>query len=215
MLCTCVFALWWSFFVGGIWHHLRPADRHVWTIDRHATHVVDVAVTLAPLGFANVSVLWLDSDMDRVHLDLVQTTDRTMGMVSVKQATMKVFECGFEGDRVEVYPVNIDSESVEQAHIQVLQNDSHYSPFRTIVLVPAVKWLLGGADTGVQERVGHIKNGQWYEGNDPLQMFVGLLFAWCTGLAFLVIMRRPPVDQFVIVGGRQKRVFNETTTTKR
>tara|TARA_B110000091_G_scaffold214383_1_gene267418 strand:- start:10181 stop:10711 length:531 start_codon:yes stop_codon:yes gene_type:complete len=176
---------------------------------------VDVAVTLAPLGFANVSVLWLDSDMDRVHLDLVQTTDRTMGMVSVKQATMKVFECGFEGDRVEVYPVNIDSESVEQAHIQVLQNDSHYSPFRTIVLVPAVKWLLGGADTGVQERVGHIKNGQWYEGNDPLQMFVGLLFAWCTGLAFLVIMRRPPVDQFVIVGGRQKRVFNETTTTKR
>ena len=215
MLCRCVFALWWSLFVGGIWHHLRPEERHIWTIDRHTTQVVDVAVTLTPLKFANASVLWLDTERDSVHLDLVQTIDDTMGTVSVKEATMNVYESGFDGGLIEVYPINIAIADIEEAHIQMFQNDSHYSPFRTIVVKPQVEWVLGGAELQQVERSGQIKNGQWYEGEDPLQMFVGVLFAWCMGIVFLVVMRRPHEVQTFVVGGRRKRVFNMLGGDKR
>lgn len=215
MLCSCVFALWWSLFVGGIWHHLRPEERHIWTIDRHTTQVVDVAVTLTPLKFANASVLWLDTERDSVHLDLVQTIDDTMGTVSVKEATMNVYESGFDGGLIEVYPINIAIADIEEAHIQMFQNDSHYSPFRTIVVKPQVEWVLGGAELQQVERSGQIKNGQWYEGEDPLQMFVGVLFAWCMGIVFLVVMRRPHKGQTFVVGGRRKRVFNMLDSDKR
>lgn len=215
MLCRCVFALWWSFFVWGIWHHLRPSEQHIWTIDRHTTRIVDVAVTLTPLEFANVSVLWLDKERDSVHLDLVQTSDKTMGTVSVKKATMNVYDSGFDGGLVEVYPVNIDVVDIDKAHLHLMQNDSHYSPFRTIVLTPSVEWSLGGAVLMQEERVGQFKHGQWYEGEDPLQMFGGVLFAWCMGIVFLVIMRHPHDTQTVVVTGRQKRVFNKLDSVKR
>lgn len=214
MLCRCVFALWWSFFVGGIWHHMRPAERHIWNIDRHTTRVVNVNATLTPFEFANASVLWLDAERDRVHLDLVQTMDKTIGTVSVKEAIMNVYECGFDDRLVEVYPVNIAHADIDKAHLHLFQNDSHYSPFRTIVVKPGVEWLLGGAELQQEERVGQIKNGQWYEGEDPLQMFGGVLFAWCMGIVFLVIMRQPQRVQTFVVAGRRKRVFNKVDSIK-
>ena len=207
--------MWWSLFVGGIWHHLRPSEQHIWTIDRHTTKVVDVAVTLTPLAFVNVSVLWLDKERDSVHLDLVQTSDKTMGTVSVKDAIMNVYESGFDGGLVEVYTVNIDVDDIDKAHLHMLQNDSHYSPFRTIVLTPSVEWSLGGGVLMQEERVGQFKHGLWYEGEDPLQIFGGVLFAWCMGIVFLVVMRHPHEQQTVIVTGRQKRVFNKSDSVKR
>ena len=204
MLCRCVFALWWSFFVWSIWHHLKPAELHIWSIDRHTTSVFDVSLTMTPVRFANVSVLWLNTMSDRVHLDLVE--DNAMGPVSIKQATMNVYDCAFDDKMMEVYPINIDSVDIDQAHLQIHQDDSHYSPFRTIVIEPAIKWVLGGADIQNQERVGHIKDGRWYEGEDPLNMFIGVLFAWCMELIFLVIMRHPNSPMFII-RGRQNRVF--------
>lgn len=209
MLCTGVFALWWSFFVWSVWRHLRPNERHIWAIDRHTTQVVDVALTVTPLAFANASVLWLDTQTDSVHLDLVQTIDNTMGKASVKEAIMNVHDSGFDGGLIEVYPINIAVADVDKAHLHLFQNDSHYSPFRTIVLKPAVEWLLGGGELQQEERFGQIKKGQWYEGEDPLQMFVGVLFAWCMGVVFLVVMRRPREEQTVVVTGRKKRVFNK------
>lgn len=209
MLCTGVFALWWSFFVWGVWQHLRPAERHIWAIDRHTTQIIDVSITLTPLEFANASVLWLDTEMDSVELDLVQTIDQNMATVSVKEAVMNVYDSGFDGGLIEMYNVNIDIVDVDNAHLQIFQNDSHYSPYRTIVVKPNVDWVLGGAELAQEERFGQIKEGMWYEGEDQMQMFVGVLFAWCMGLVFLVVMRRPREEQSIVVVGRQKRVFNK------
>ena len=54
---------------------------------------------------------------------------------------------------------------------------------------------------------GYFKNGKWYEGGDTKQMGFGALFAWCMGVVFLVVMRRPQ-DNFV--AKRQKRIFKQS-----
>ena len=197
MLCRFFFALWWSFFVWCIWHHVRPAELHVWSIDRHTTTVLDVSLALSPLKFQNLSVLWVDTLTDRVHLDLL--ADTTMGTVSVKKAMMNVYENGFNDKLMEVYPVDISYDSLENAHLNMLQNDTHFSPFRSIVLEPKIEWLLGGNEITAKERVGYVKNGRWYEGDDPMQLGGSVLFAWCMGIIFLVVMRRPNSTETIIV----------------
>jgi len=73
--------------------------------------------------------------------------------------------------------------------LTIIQHDSHYSPFRRLEVEPNIKWNFGGEYTSPVERIGRFKNGRWYEGEDPMQVGMYVLFAWCLGIIFLVVMR--------------------------
>lgn len=207
MLCRFVFSLWWSIFVWGIWSHLRQ-PMHMWTVDRHDTKTVSVSQTLSPLEFANASVIWLDMLEDSVHLDLRKTSDARMGDVHIDEVHMYVYEDSFRDTVTEQYQVQTSNVTIEQAHIDLLQDDVHLSPFRRIEIIPKMTWSLGSEDVPDFERLGYFKNGKWYEGRDAAQLGFGALFAWCMGVVFLVIMRRPH-DQGTVVVRRKKRIFKQ------
>jgi hypothetical protein len=207
MLCRFVFSLWWSIFVWGIWSHLRQ-PMHMWTVDRHDTKTVSVSQTLSPLEFANASVIWLDMLKDSVHLDLRKTSDARMGDVHIDEVHMYVYEDSFRDTVTEQYQVQTSNVTIEQAHIDLLQDDMHLSPFRRIEIIPKMTWSLGSEEFPDFERLGYFKNGKWYEGRDAAQLGFGALFAWCMGVVFLVIMRRPH-DQGTVVVQRKKRIFKQ------
>ena len=207
MLCRFVFSLWWSIFVWGIWSHLRQ-PMHMWTVDRHDTKTVSVSQTLSPLEFANASVTWLDMLKASVHLDLRKTSDARMGDVHIDEVHMYVYEDSFRDTVTEQYQVQTSNVTIEQAHIDLLQDDVHLSPFRRIEIIPKMTWSLGSEDVPDFERLGYFKNGKWYEGRDAAQLGFGALFAWCMGVVFLVIMRRPH-DQGTVVVRRKKRIFKQ------
>jgi hypothetical protein len=97
-------------------------------------------------------------------------------------------------------------------HITIIQHDSHYSPFRRLQLEPNIEWKFGGEYTTSPERIGRFKNGLWYEGEDPMQVGMYVLFAWCLGIIFLVVMRSPSNNsQFWSddSSGRRNRVFTD------
>lgn len=214
MLCRFVFGFWWSLFVWRIWFRIRPNSLHIWSVDRHTTTVVNVQHAFAPIAFANVSLLWLDSLTDQIQLDLVQTTKPSMGAVSVEQAIMNVYTNGVRDTEMERYPVSMPNTTLEQMHLTFLQQDSHYSPFRRLRIEPKIEWSLGGGDIVGQERVGHFKDGRWYEGEDPMHVGGCVLFAWGVGMIFLIVMRRPN-NSTIIVAGRRKRVFNNGTVDQK
>tara|TARA_B110000008_G_scaffold115509_1_gene118262 strand:+ start:18748 stop:19365 length:618 start_codon:yes stop_codon:yes gene_type:complete len=204
MLCRFVFSFWWSIFVLGIWWHLRQ-PLHVWTVDRHQGETIKVTKVLRPIEFTNASVLWLNALSDIVHLDLKKTTDAKMGEVSIATANMLVFEDSFRDTVMERYPVNITDVAIEDAHLDITQDDIHLSPFRRIQITPKIHWTLGSSDVPDFERSGHFKDGKWFEGRDSAQLGFGALFAWCMGVVFLVVMRRG--NQGTVVVKRQKRIF--------
>lgn len=207
MLCRFVFAFWWSIFVWGVWSHLRQ-PMHVWTVDRHEAKTVSVTATLRPIEFANVSVLWLDRLKDSVHLELRQTLAASAGDVGIDNAHMFVFEDSFRDTVMETYPIAFANVSIEDAHLDLLQDDIHLSPFRRIQIQPKMTWALGSADVPDLERVGYFKDGKWYEGSDPTQIGFGALCAWCIGVIFLVVMRRRSSTGTVVVK-RKKRIFKQ------
>lgn len=203
MLCRFVFGFWWSVFVIAIWSQMRQ-PLHKWTVDRHSTQIVTVKKTLQPIIFKNASVLWVNTQTDAVHLELERTTPAHLGEVSIASAKMFAFEDSFRDKVVETYDVSIGNVSIENASLDLLQDDIHLSPFRRIEITPALDWQLGSDDVPIFEREGHFKAGVWYEGRDSTQLGFGALFAWCMGVIFLVVMRRP--SQPVVVK-RQKRIF--------
>ena len=207
MLCRFVFSLWWSVFVWGVWSHLRQ-PLHVWTVDRHDTKTVSVSQTLSPLEFANASVIWLDMLKDSVHLDLRKTVDADVGAVHIDEAHMYVFEDSFRDTVMEKYQVAITNVDIEEAHLDMMQDDVHLSPFRRIEIIPKMTWSLGSEEGADFERLGYFKNGKWYEGRDTAQLGFGALFAWCMGVVFLIVMRRPH-DQGIVVTRRKKRIFKQ------
>lgn len=203
MLCRFVFSLWWSIFVWGVWWHLRQ-PLHVWTVDRHQGETITVSETISPIEFANASVLWLDMLQDSVHLDLRKTPIGQIGTVGLENAKMFVFEDSFRDSVMESYEIEIGNVTVENAHLDLLQDDVHLSPFRRIEITPSVDWSLGSTAVPDFERSGHFKDGKWYEGRDSTQLGFGALFAWCMGVVFLVVMRR---KSGTVVVKRQKRIF--------
>lgn len=208
MLCRFVFSLWWSVFVWGIWSHLRQ-PLHVWTVDRHETKTVSVTQSIQPIEFANASVLWLDMLKDSVHLDLRKTDE--LGTVELESAEMLVFEDSFRDTVMEKYEIILTNVSIESAHLDLLQDDVHYSPFRRIQISPKIDWNLGESDEIPDfERFGYFKNGKWYEGRDATQLGFGAFFAWCMGVIFLIVMRRPNSQSTVVVR-RKKRIFKPHT----
>jgi hypothetical protein len=207
MLCRFVFAFWWSVFVICIWTHIRQ-PLHVWTVDRHSTQIVQVKKTIQPIAFKNVSVIWTDMVTDAIHLELVQTISNTIGVVSIMSAKMSVFEDSFRDKVIETYDIAIQNVSVKSAYLDLLQDDIHLSPFRRIEIVPNIEWSFGSDKIPDFERSGHFKDGKWYEGQDSTQLGFGALFAWCMGVVFLVVMRRPNVQATVVVK-RKKRIFKQ------
>jgi len=199
MICRIVFAVWWSVLVWAIWDHIRSSELHVWSVDRHTVPTVSVVRTFAPIQFDDASVLWLNATKDRVHLELSQTTKASMGTVSVRKATMNVYETAARNEQMETYTVDVPSLPVGQLHLTVTQDDPHYSPFRRFVIEPHIDWTLGGDAPDTDERIGYFNDGRWLEGDDPSQMFAAVLFAWCVGVIFLVVTRES--------NGRQKRVY--------
>lgn len=197
MICRFVFAVWWSVLVWAIWDHIRPSELHVWSVDRHTVPTVSVVRTFAPIQFDDASVLWLNATKDRVHLELSQTIKASMGTVSVRKATMNVYETAARTEQMETY--TIDSRSLGLTNWTVTQDDPHYSPFRRLVIEPYINWTLGGDAPETDERLGYFKDGRWLEGEDPGQIFAAVLFAWCVGVIFLVITREST--------SRQKRVY--------
>lgn len=205
MLCRFVFALWWSVFVWGVWTHLRQ-PMHVWVVDRHVGHTVSVSRTLRPLFFANASVLWLDMLKDSVRLDLDIVDHVDIGKVGMASGKMLVFEDSFRDTVMEEYDLALTNVSLKEAHIDLMQDDIHLSPFRRVKITPSVEWTLGGSDVTDMERVGYFKDGKWYEGRDATQVGFAALSAWCMGIMFLVIMRRQSQGGTVVVR-RKKRIF--------
>ena len=199
-----MFSFWWSIFVWGVWSHLSQ-PMHVWTVDRHDTKTVSVTQTLTPIVFANASVMWLDMLSDTVHLDLQKSND--IGTVSIDSAEMLVYEDGFRDKVMEKYQVMLGNVTIGQAHLDLLQDDVHLSPFRSIRIFPKIEWSLGNEGVPDFERVGHFKDGKWYEGRDTTQLGAGALFAWCIGVVFLIVMRRPRNHQSTVVIRRKKRIF--------
>ena len=101
-------------------------------------------------------------------------------------------------------------DNTSDLHLTIIQNDSHYSPFRRLRVEPTIEWTFGGEYTTHVERVGRFQNGRWYEGEDPMQVGMYVLFAWCLGVIFLVVMRTPNDTGTVWSGeqnGRRNRVF--------
>lgn len=178
---------------------------HIWTVDRHDTKTVSVTQTLTPIVFANASVMWLDMLSDTVHLDLQKSTN--IGKVSIDSAEMLVYEDGFRDKVMEKYNVMLSNVTIEQAHLDLLQDDVHLSPFRSIQVFPRIDWSLGNEDVPNFERIGHFKDGKWYEGRDTAQLGAGALFAWCMGVVFLIVMRRPKNHGQTVVIRRKKRIF--------
>lgn len=212
MLCRFVFSLWWSVFVWGVWSHLNQ-PLHMWTVDRHDGETVTVSKTFTPIVFANASVLWLDMLKDSVHLDLQKTTDPDIGTVEIKSASMFVYDNGFRDSVVERYDIILTNVTLEDAHLDLMQDDVHLSPFRRIEVVPEMKWSLGSSDVPDFERFGYFKNGKWYEGRDAAQLGFGALFAWCVGVIFLVVMRRGSGAGTVVVK-RKKRIFKQRSINR-
>jgi len=198
MLCRFVFGFWWSIFAWCIWHHVKPRELHIWSVDKHTTNIVQVVQSFAPIAFENTSIIWLNSMNDQVNLRIVRTTPQEMGIVTIKQANMNVYETDYRDNEMEKYHIQIPTTAVDNMQLNLLQNDSHYSPFRRLEIVPTIEWTLGGDDINMDERVGRFKDGQWYEGRDPRLMGMGVLGTWSVGIVFLTVMRQ----------GRIKRVFN-------
>lgn len=101
-------------------------------------------------------------------------------------------------------------DNTSDLHITIIQHDSHYSPYRRLHLEPKMEWKFGGEYTTYPERIGRFKNGLWYEGEDPMQVGMYVLFAWCLGIIFLVVMRSPSNTLQIWSGestGRRNRVF--------
>lgn len=201
MVCRFVFGVWWSILVWAIWAHIRPQELHIWTVDRHATPTIVVKRVFSPIQFENASILSLNSTLDRVSLDLTHTTDASMGHVSIDKAYMHVYDTPERTSRRETYTVALQTGILSDMHLAILQDDTHYSPFRRIVIEPKINWTLGGDPLENDERVGFFKEGRWLEGTDPTQLFSAVLFAWCVGVVFLVVTRRHSDTT------RQKRVY--------
>ena len=103
-------------------------------------------------------------------------------------------------------------DNTSDLHITIIQHDSHYSPYRRLHLEPKMEWKFGGEYTTYPERIGRFKNGLWYEGEDPMQVGMYVLFAWCLGIIFLVVMRSPSNTLQFWSGessGRRNRVFTD------
>lgn len=201
MLCRFVFAFWWSIFVVGIWYHLHQ-PLHIWTVDRHEMQRIHVRKTFQPIKFENTSVLWIDMLKDSVHLELINTMpDHNVSIVTSK---MYVYENSFRDTVMEVYGMQFDAVDIENAHINLVQDDVHLSPFRTIEISPQLSLNITSSEEPDLYRAGHFKDGKWYEGRDSTQLGFGALFAWCMGVVFLVVMRR---KSGTVVVKRKKRIF--------
>jgi hypothetical protein len=209
MLCRFVFAFWWSVFVFGVWSRLNQPV-HRWTVDRHKPDVIRIKQTLRPFRFRNVSVIWVDMLTDAVHLELERVLDA--GTVSIGTATMMAFSDSFRDTVVETYPIQLQNTSVEHAFLDIVQDDVHLSPFRRIVIRPAMNWTLGSDDVPTSERPGRFKDNRWIEGRDATQLGAGVLFTWCMGVVFLVVMRHG--DDNTVVVKRRKRIFKDTPQTQ-
>ena len=207
MLCRFVFAFWWSIFVWGVWSHLRQ-PMHVWTVDRHSSKTVSVSTVVRPIEFVNASVIWLDMLTDSVHLGLRKTKVANAGQVGIDVANMFVYEDSFRDNVMEQYQVGLSNITIENAHIDLLQDDVHLSPFRRLSITPKLDWHLGSSEIPDSERLGYFKDGKWYEGRDPTQIGFGALCAWCIGVVFLVVMRRRSTSPTVVVR-RKKRIFKQ------
>ena len=179
---------------------------HVWTVDRHASETVSVSVKLRPLEFVNASVIWLDTLTDSVHLGLRKTETGGAVDVAIATANMFVFQDSFRDTVMEQYPLLLSNVSLEDAHVDIVQDDVHLSPFRRLSITPKIDWQLGSSEIPDSERLGYFKDGKWYEGNDPTQIGFGALCAWCIGVVFLVVMRRRSTSATVVVR-RKKRIF--------
>lgn len=205
MLCRIVFGFWWSVFVLGIWYHMRQ-PMHVWSIDHHARQRIHVTQTLKPIQFTNASVLWIDMLKDSVHLELENTMPDQE--VSIKDAKMYVYENSFRDTTMEVYDLQLSAANIENAHLNLIQDDVHLSPYRRIEISPRMSLNFTANGTPDLYRAGRFKDGKWYEGRDSTNLGFGTLFAWCIGVIFLVVMRRPN-SQSTFVVKRKKRIFKE------
>jgi len=205
MLCRFVFGFWWSVFVGGIWYHMRQ-PMHVWTVDHHDTQRIHVTQTFQPIQFTNASVLWIDMLKDSVHLELKNTMPDQE--VSIKDAKIYVYESGFCDTTMEVYDLQLSVDNIDDAHLNLVEDDCHLSPFRRIEILPKLTLNFTSDKTPDLYRAGRFKDGKWYEGRDSTQLGFGTLFAWCMGVVFLVVMRRPS-SQSTFVVKRKKRIFKE------
>ena len=205
MLCRFVFGFWWSAFVAGVWYHLRQ-PMHVWTVDRHNTQRIHVTKSFQPIEFKNASVLWIDNLKDSVHLELQNTMPEQA--VEIADAKMYVYENCIRDTVMEVYDLQLGGSNVADAHLNLVQDDCHLSPFRRIEILPKLTFNMTSDKEPDLYRAGYFKNGKWYEGGDTAQMGFGTLFAWCMGVVFLVVMRRPQNDSTIVVK-REKRIFKE------
>ena len=201
MLCRFVFAFWWSMFVAGIWFHLHQ-PLHVWTVDRHEAQRIHVTKTFQPIKFDNTSVLWIDMLKDSVHLEL--RTTMPGHNVSIDTAKMHVYENSFRDTTMEVYEMQFHDVDIESAHLNLVQDDVHLSPYRSIHVWPQLSLNISSTEEPDFYRAGHFKDGKWYEGRDSTQLGFGALFAWCMGVVFLVVMRR---KSGTVVVTRKKRIF--------
>ena len=205
MLCRFVFGFWWSAFVAGVWYHLRQ-PMHVWTVDRHNTQRIHVTKSFQPIEFKNASVLWIDNLKDSVHLELQNTMPEQA--VEIADAKMYVYENSDRDTAMEVYDLQLGGSNVADAHLNLVQDDCHLSPFRRIEILPKLTFNMTSDKEPDLYRAGYFKNGKWYEGGDTAQMGFGTLFAWCMGVVFLVVMRRPQNDSTFVIK-RKKRIFKE------
>lgn len=205
MLCRFVFVFWWSVFVVGIWYHMRQ-PMHVWSVDHHDIQRIHVTQSFQPIQFTNASVLWIDMLKDSVHLELENTMPDLD--VSMKAANMYVYENSFRDTVMEVYDLQMNIANIENAHLNLIQDDVHLSPYRRIEISPGMTFNFSSDQAPDLYRAGRFKDGKWYEGTDSTNLGFGTLFAWCMGVIFLVVMRRPN-SQSTFVVNRKKRIFKE------
>lgn len=137
------------------------------------------------------AVLWDDTTVGNYVEDGVHSGGRRQ-LLSVS-STIHIEKNTLAIDQYGLRTVHHDSggrcDNTSDLKLTIIQHDSHYSPFRRIEVEPNIKWNFGGEYTSPVERIGRFKNGRWYEGEDPMQVGMYVLFAWCLGIIFLVVMR--------------------------
>ena len=132
MLCRFVFGFWWSIFC---MVHFGTMSNHVsyiiWSVDKHTTNIVSSLYNhLLPLP-SKIHQSYAQSMNDQVNLRIVRTTPQEMGIVTIKQANMNVYETDYRDNEMEKYHIQIPTTAVDNMQLNLLQNDSHYSPFRS------------------------------------------------------------------------------------
>ena len=204
--CSLFFLFWWTIFILIAWHQTyKPVKR--WRLYRKSNRITK-KISLKPVQFESVNVLWLNKISDKVKINIEQTTSPEMGDVFIKKMEMQVFDSESRQNISEVYNIPFEHDrTIEYTHIELLQNDVHLSPYRRLKLYSDINWQFGKN----KHRVSHGREGKfigsvWQEGQE-LNLSVGLTFlAWAAGIFFLIITRKKSSP-------RKVRVFVNRTQT--